>query len=215
MLREQKPPSGPRPEYSPSKAYGDSFILTSPSTDLYARQENSDSGTRLRAGSFREPTLHASSHNNHSLFSFGGYKGPDENTTVSYDFLPSPSFDDLQSSIASASNDLISRSSAVEGPGIGGKRLYRGHRGYNDGYTTEYSESRADRSSTSTGRLVILRRQSTSTRQSSTSSTASGVAGTMDPPYSTPCHANTASESISPLYLVFLLPMLRKLRGNL
>src|SRR5450756_785198 len=122
MLREQKPPSGPRPEYSPSKAYGDPFILTSPHTDFYARQENADPGARLRAGSFREPTLHASSSNNHSLFSFGGNKGADENSTGSYDFLPSPSFDDLQSSIATASNDFINRPSAVEERRIGGKR---------------------------------------------------------------------------------------------
>ena len=180
MLREQKPPSGPRPEYSPSKAYGDSFILNSPSTDFYARQENSDSGTRLRAGSFREPTLHASSHNNHSLFSFGGYRGPDENTTVSYEFLPSPSFDDLQSSIASASNDLISRSSAVEGPRIGGKRSIEAM----DTTMTDTRPSIASRGPTGPRPAragSILRRQS-STRQSSTSSTASGVAGTMDPP---------------------------------
>jgi dual specificity tyrosine-phosphorylation-regulated kinase 2/3/4 len=181
MLREQKLPSGPRPECSPSKAYGDPFILTPPRADSYARQENADPGARLRAGSFREPTLHASSRNNHSLFSFGGFKGADENSTGSYDFLPSPSFDDLQSSIATASNDFINRPSAVEERGIGGKRSIEAM----DTTMTDARASVASRAPTGprparTG--SILRRQSTSTRQSSISSTASGATGTMDPP---------------------------------
>lgn len=124
--------------------------------------------------------MHASSHNNHSLFSFGGYKGLDETTTVSYDFLPSPSFDDLQSSIASASNDLISRSSAVDGPGIGIKRSIEAR----DTTMTDTRPSIASRGPTGPRPAragSILRRQN-STRQSSTSSTASGATGTMDPP---------------------------------
>ena len=180
MLREQKPPSGPRPEYSPSKAYGDPFLenLTSPNADSYDRQENTDPGARLRAGSFREPTLHASSRNNHSLFSFGGYNGADENSTGSYDFLPSPSFDDLQSSIATASNDFISRPSAGEESMVRGKRSI-------ETMDTTMADTRASIASRGpagprparTG--SILRRGSTSTRQSSISSTASGA---MDPP---------------------------------
>lgn len=55
--------------------------------------------------------LSASASNNHSLFSFGsnGAQGHDDagdSTTTSFDFLPSVSFDDLQSSLESASTDF-------------------------------------------------------------------------------------------------------------
>lgn len=55
--------------------------------------------------------LSASSSNNHSLFSFGHDGGAahddvTDSTTTSFDFLPSVSFDDLQSSLESASNDF-------------------------------------------------------------------------------------------------------------
>ncbi|KAL2018861.1 hypothetical protein VTK56DRAFT_350 [Thermocarpiscus australiensis] len=54
--------------------------------------------------------LSASSSNNHSLFSFGGRNGVSDdvadNSTTSFDFLPSVSFDDLQSSLESASADF-------------------------------------------------------------------------------------------------------------
>ncbi|KAG4436762.1 hypothetical protein IFR05_007737 [Cadophora sp. M221] len=190
MLREKKGPSGPRPDYSPSKAYANLTVENPPlgPADFYssARQENYDPGARARAGSVREPTLHASTRNNHSLFSFGGHTGADENLGGSYEFLPSPSFDDLQSSIATASNDFnFERPNGIESSssGIGSKRP-------NDVMNTSMTEGRG---SGGTGRVPstgprparagsILRRQSTSTRQSSVSSTASGTTGSMDPP---------------------------------
>ncbi|KAL2130482.1 hypothetical protein VTI74DRAFT_6350 [Chaetomium olivicolor] len=49
--------------------------------------------------------LSASSSNNHSLFSFGGRNDVTDNTT-SFEFLPSVSFDDLQSSLELASTDF-------------------------------------------------------------------------------------------------------------
>lgn len=58
------------------------------------------------------PMLSASSSNNHSLFSFGRNGGGSEvaaggeTTGAAYDFLPSVSFDDLQSSLESASTDF-------------------------------------------------------------------------------------------------------------
>ena len=55
------------------------------------------------------PMLSASSSNNHSLFSFGGRNGLSEDVTdtaTSFEFLPSVSFDDLQSSLESASTDF-------------------------------------------------------------------------------------------------------------
>jgi dual specificity tyrosine-phosphorylation-regulated kinase 2/3/4 len=54
--------------------------------------------------------LSASSSNNHSLFSFGRHGGSgdagDDTTTASFDFLPSVSFDDLQSSLETASSEF-------------------------------------------------------------------------------------------------------------
>ncbi|KAG7288549.1 hypothetical protein NEMBOFW57_004902 [Staphylotrichum longicolle] len=53
--------------------------------------------------------LSASSSNNHSLFSFGGRNGLSDDVndnTTSFEFLPSVSFDDLQSSLESASTDF-------------------------------------------------------------------------------------------------------------
>ncbi|KAH6701429.1 hypothetical protein BKA61DRAFT_705326 [Leptodontidium sp. MPI-SDFR-AT-0119] len=190
MLREKKAPSGPRPDYSPSKAYANLIVENPPlgPADFYSsgRQENYDPGARARAGSVREPTLHASTRNNHSLFSFGGHTGADENLGGSYEFLPSPSFDDLQSSIATASNDFnFERPNGIasSSSGIGGKRP-------NEAMNTPMTEGRGNGG---TGRVPstgprparagsILRRQSTSTRQSSVSSTASGATGSMDPP---------------------------------
>ncbi|KAJ2989073.1 hypothetical protein NUW58_g3652 [Xylaria curta] len=53
--------------------------------------------------------LHASSSNDHSLFSFGRngvLNDVDDHPATSFDFLPSVSFDDLQSSLESASTDF-------------------------------------------------------------------------------------------------------------
>jgi dual specificity tyrosine-phosphorylation-regulated kinase 2/3/4 len=149
---------------------------------LNSRRENYDPGARARAGSLREPTLHASSRNNHSLFSFGGYNAADENTTGTYDFLPSPSFDDLQSSIATAPNDFnYDRASNTESNMSAEKRQIEAP----NSAATDARASVAGRGPTGprparTG--SILRRQSTSTRQSSISSTTSGASGAMDPP---------------------------------
>ncbi|KAJ5054243.1 uncharacterized protein L3040_000523 [Drepanopeziza brunnea f. sp. 'multigermtubi'] len=98
MLRDKKPPSGPRPDYRPFKA-----------------QENYD----LKA--VREPTLKSSSRNNLSRISFGGHA--DENLGGSYEFLPSPSFDDLHSSITSSSNEFdFERLSEIGSSVVGAKR---------------------------------------------------------------------------------------------
>ncbi|TVY65648.1 Dual specificity protein kinase pom1 [Lachnellula suecica] len=159
MIREQKPPSGPRPEFVQSKT-----------------QENYNSPTRPRVASGKEPTLSASTRNNHSLFSFGTNPPPDQNSTGTFEFLPSPSFDDLQSSIATASNEF--QFPLPAGHSIAGEKCP--------------VEAMEDRQGAGAGRGTagprttrtnsIMRRQSTSTRQSSVSSTASAVSGAMDPP---------------------------------
>ncbi|KAL2256033.1 hypothetical protein VTK26DRAFT_2291 [Humicola hyalothermophila] len=94
MNRDRQVPAGPRREHQ------------SPT-----RRTLNPSPTRI--GSIRPtadaPMLSASSSNNHSLFSFGGRNGPSDDatdSTTSFDFLPSVSFDDLQSSLESASADF-------------------------------------------------------------------------------------------------------------
>ncbi len=205
MIREQKAPTGPRPDFSPSRTYGTPIHQPemSADTDSLGRQENYDAGARRRL-SIREPTLHASTRNNHSLFSFGGYN-PDADTTGSLDFLPSPSFDDLQSSIASASNDFKFErpmgppdTTASRGQNITGKR------------PIEATENTTMEARTGTGARgptgpkparanSLLRRQSTSTRQSSMSSTTSGTSGAMDPPATPLANRNRRQSQYPPI----------------
>jgi dual specificity tyrosine-phosphorylation-regulated kinase 2/3/4 len=167
-------------------------------TNSHGRQENYEPIGRLRAGSEREPTLNASSRNNHSLFSFGGHLTADDTTTCSYDFLPSPSFDDFQNSILTATNDLKNQF-----PAPGGERGIIGQKRSVETIDASMNENRGPVA----GRALsgprpartgsILRRQSTSTRQSSISSTASGASGAMDPP-SAPLAVRTKRQSQYP-----------------
>jgi len=157
-------------------------------TDICRSQEN----TRVASG--REPTLIASTRNNHSLFSFGsGYK-PENNTTSSFDFLPSPSFDDLQSSINAATIEQKDQfpTLAEDNSSIGGKRPAQAME-TNEGRGTGARVASGPRPARAGS--LINRRQSTSTRQSSISSTTSGASGAMDPP---PLTARTRRQSQYP-----------------
>jgi dual specificity tyrosine-phosphorylation-regulated kinase 2/3/4 len=185
MIREQKAPSGPRPDFSPSRTYGGlptDRLSPMAHTDSLRRQENYDSTLRPRVTAGREPTLNASSRNNHSLFSFGGFGNTDENNTTSYEFLPSPSFDDLQSSINAASNDFSDEFPTTVGNNtvIGAKRPVEAMEAATEGRGSAGARVVSGPRPARTG--SILRRQSTSTRQSSISSTTSAASGGMDPP---------------------------------
>ncbi|CZT01380.1 related to putative dual specificity protein kinase pom1 [Rhynchosporium agropyri] len=202
MLREKKGPSGPRPDYSPSKVYAN--LNENPHlgpADFYSsdRQENYDPGARARIESGQQP-FNAPTRKNHSLFSFGG-KPSEENLGGSYEFLPSQSFDDLHSSIATASNDFFERPTGIENNStIGGKRS-------NEAMNTSMAEAKGNggtaRIPSAGPRPVrstsILRRQSTSTRQSSISSTASGATGNMDPPSAPLATRNRRQSQYPPL----------------
>ncbi|KAI9644072.1 serine/threonine protein kinase, CMGC, dual-specificity [Ciborinia camelliae] len=185
MIREQRAPSGPRPDLSPTR---------------HRISENyppgvGTGGSRLIAG--KEPTLHPPPRNHHTLFTFGGHN---EDNSGSYDFLPSPSFDDLQTSIsnelqlttqfpASGGGDTTSRekssmgeikTSINNGRGIGGPA--RGISGPRPARTSSFQ-----------------RRQSVSNRQGSISSTASSTAsGNMDPP-SAPLAVRTRRNQYPPI----------------
>ncbi|KAI9735442.1 MAG: hypothetical protein M1818_006448 [Claussenomyces sp. TS43310] len=138
--------------------------------------------SRTRGDSDKEEKLTASSRNNHSLFSFDvQIEHKDRHSpTGSFDFLPSVSFDDLHSSIATASNDFMQSECPTPrgqaGLGVGDTRYaaaVQGTEGRTIG-TGRPALSRPHRSGS------FLRRQSTSTRQSSMSSTASAASSTVD-----------------------------------
>ena len=152
-------------------------------TDCETRQESHELALRSRVTSKREPTLNASSRNNHSLFSFGaGFDNADEKDNPTYEFLPSPSFDDLQSSINAASKNVSLNPQAAGGTNtvVGAKRSVEAMEAPNEGRvvvgTRVVSGPRPARAGS------LLRRQSTSNRQSSLTSNGSAASGNMDPP---------------------------------
>lgn len=168
------------------------FILA----NCCCRQENYHPNTRQRVASGREPTLSASSSNNHSLFSFGSIGRTDQTATGPFDFLPSPSFDDLHSSISGeSSNDFTNSLSAVGGPNIGEKRTVAA---MTEGKGTGIGRGAARPQPARAGSL-LGRRQSTSTRQSSVSSTASGASGAMDPPSAPLAMRNRRQSAYPPI----------------
>lgn len=126
--------------------------------------------------------LSASSANNHSLFSFGLRNGASadvgDTTTGSFDFLPSVSFDDLQSSLESASTDFkLTQFPSPTGQGsilgeqvIADTMVERPNVTQNGGNTrVAIQQPPVTRSRTGS----ILRRPSTSSRQSNVSTTVS------------------------------------------
>lgn len=134
--------------------------------------------------------LSASSSNNHSLFSFGRNGEADQvaQSNQSYDFLPSVSFDDLQSSIESASTEF----KLTQFPSPTGEGSILEARGLVDNKMADKSSAVQNGGATRTGippaanrpgrSGSILRRPSTSSRQPSGSSTVSASSGPMDAP---------------------------------
>ena len=137
--------------------------------------------------------LSASSSNNHSLFSFGrdGDSSQLAESTASFDFLPSVSFDDLQSSIESASTEFkltqfpspTGEGSILTAHGMGDSNMHdKSHVTQNTG-SSRVANAAANRPGRSGS---ILRRPSTSNRQTNVSS---------NPPVSNPADTSTASIS--------------------
>ncbi|KAI1878651.1 hypothetical protein JX265_002828 [Neoarthrinium moseri] len=144
--------------------------------------------------------LSASSSNNHSLFSFGRNGGNGDltdSTTGSFDFLPSVSFDDLQSSLESASTEFkLTQFPSPTGQGsiLDDKPLVDRMAGQQPNVTHNGSTTRVaiqpnptPNTAAAGGRPTrsgsILRRPSTSNRQASLGSNASAPSSTiMDAP---------------------------------
>ncbi|KFX87868.1 hypothetical protein V490_07975 [Pseudogymnoascus sp. VKM F-3557] len=172
MIREQIAPSGPRPAGLPSQK---------------SSKENHDpvaSAPRQRLPIGREPPPVL---NKIPLPSFGGNNPEEQASGEPLDFLPSPSFDDLHQSISSASDDQrlepfpdASRESSLSGSMISerstGGVLTR------DAVEAKGLAGRGAPISRPVRSGSLLRRQSTSNRQSSVSSTSSNIPGSMDPP---------------------------------
>ncbi|KAL5584827.1 hypothetical protein FOVSG1_014216 [Fusarium oxysporum f. sp. vasinfectum] len=98
MSRDHKAPAGPRPaNFSPTRLGKTANAQPRPHIPSTNPGFASD-----------DPMLSATPSNNHSIFSFSrdGDSGQLNDSTASFDFLPSVSFDDLQSSIESASTDF-------------------------------------------------------------------------------------------------------------
>ncbi|KAK4164818.1 putative dual specificity protein kinase [Cladorrhinum sp. PSN259] len=186
MNRDHRAPAGPRRENQ------------SP-----VRRSLNSSPTKI--GSIRRPTvvdapmLSASASNNHSLFSFGVRNGTTgdlgDTSTTSFDFLPSVSFDDLQSSLETASTDF----KLTQFPSPTGQGTILGDRGL--AATTNGSNNMVERPDMARGAATahhaplqqpiitrsragsILRRPSLSNRQpSSTVSTVSSNAAVPNAP---------------------------------
>ncbi|KAH8880031.1 hypothetical protein GQ53DRAFT_18895 [Thozetella sp. PMI_491] len=182
MTGEYKVPAGRRPaNQSPTR-----------------RKENASPtkiGSIQRLPLANGPMLSASSSNNHSLFSFGGRNGVSaakdigDTTTASLDFLPSVSFDDLQSSLESASTEFkLTQFPSPTGQGsILGEHeqpeismVERSNVTQSGGTTRVAIQQPATRTSRAGS---ILRRPSTSsTRQGGISSAASNTPGVPNAP---------------------------------
>ena len=143
-----------------------------------------------RRPSLDAPMLSASSSNNHTLFSFGARGGASddvEDTSSSFDFLPSVSFDDLQSSLESASSDFkLTQFPSPTGQGsilsegdLVDNMVERPNVTRNGGTTRVAIQQPATRPSR-TG--SILRRPSISNRQITTSSTVPSGPATLNAP---------------------------------
>ncbi|KAJ9156498.1 CMGC/DYRK/DYRK2 protein kinase [Pleurostoma richardsiae] len=171
MIREHKVPAGPRPaNQSPTRRRASA----SPTKSIFPK------GSAVNG-----PMLSASSSNNHSLFSFGRNGAADDgaDTSASFDFLPSVSFDDLQSSLESASTEFkltqfpspTGHGSILESEGmVEKKNMAEQSNVTRTGGTTRVAiQPGPARSRTGS----ILRRPSVSNRQSSISSTASATSG--------------------------------------
>ncbi|KAH8911990.1 hypothetical protein BR93DRAFT_942210 [Coniochaeta sp. PMI_546] len=143
--------------------------------------------------------LSASSANNHSLFSFGRRNEPSEDvgdTTASFDFLPSVSFDDLQSSLETASTDF----KLAQFPSPTGHGSILGDQSHHDLVDTMVERPNVTHNGTTTRVAIqqppvtrsrtgsILRRPSTSSRQSTAAPPASGA----------PLNAPTAPAAMRP-----------------
>jgi dual specificity tyrosine-phosphorylation-regulated kinase 2/3/4 len=163
------------------------------STGLNRNRTSADltTASSSRISSANAPMLSASSSNNHSLFSFGRNAGGGVSTSVNevggtaatYDFLPSVSFDDLQSSLESASSDFkltqfpspTGQGSILESQGLADKMSEPPSNVTHSGGTTRVvippAAARTNRSGS------ILRRPSLSNRQSGNLPNANPDAG--------------------------------------
>lgn len=143
--------------------------------------------------------LSAPSTANHSHFTRNRNGEPGTNSSGSYDFLPSVSFDDLHASIESASTDFkLTQFPSPNGEGSilepqsmatrnKSEKTPSGHTATKASNASNTSVPSAATATTRTTRSgSILRRPSTSSRQPSTSSIASSWSATSDAPMAPP-----------------------------
>ncbi|KAL2758730.1 hypothetical protein ACRALDRAFT_1075194 [Sodiomyces alcalophilus JCM 7366] len=210
MVKEHRGPAGPRPaNLSPTRR------------DFTATTRNTTNASPVKGFSLDVPMLSASASNNQSLFSFNGRNGDSQPTTEptgSFDFLPSVSFDDLQTSLESASNEFklaqfpspTGRGSILDSQDRDGPAANMADKPNSDFRSGPGSTSTSSTNNTSTrpggpppvsrpGRSgSILRRPSTSSRQPSISSTVSGFSAAGDNTSAGPATTRTRRQSHYP-----------------
>lgn len=158
-----------------------------------------------RSSTVGAPMLSASSSNNHSLFSFGrNGPGPsaglapspdaiEQEPSTQYGFLPEVSFDDFQTSIESASDDLkltqfpspTGEGSILGSQGFGESKMVDRPNTLRNGPAArapvQHSQQQDQQSQTARSRTgPVFRRPSVSNRQASISSTTSTMSRTSD-----------------------------------
>ncbi|KAK7943756.1 uncharacterized protein PG986_012869 [Apiospora aurea] len=142
---------------------------------------NNATGTATTPSYSNGAMLSASASNNHTLFSFGHNSGAahddaGDSTATSFDFLPSVSFDDLQSSLESASTDF----KLTQFPSPNGKGSILDDKPAADNMAGQHTSTMPTASFDASG--SILRRPSLSSRQPSIGSNPPASADIADAP---------------------------------
>ncbi|UNI20774.1 Dual-specificity kinase [Purpureocillium takamizusanense] len=177
MTLKHQAHAGPRPADS-----------SSPTRSVPGSNQSFTKGIRLVSGNAPMLAASSSSQYNHSLSSVdrNGEIGQSAQSSGSYDFLPSVNFDDLQTSIESASTEF--KLTQFPSPTGEGSILDPNGKPFADkkqpAMPQAASQTRVANppSTTKPGRSgSILRRPSTSSRHTSTSTLLSSSSGTLDP----------------------------------
>ncbi|KAF7552206.1 hypothetical protein G7046_g7480 [Stylonectria norvegica] len=198
MSQEYRAPAGPRPVNLATRFQGNASDPRPPPNFTSTKDDLA----------FNASMLSASSSNSRSLFSFGrdGESGQLGESTASYDFLPSVSFDDLQSSIESASTEF--KLTQFPSPTGEGSILESHGMVNNNNNVPEKAQVSQNGASARVGIPAanrpgrsgsILRRPSTSNRQTSLSSVASTSSGAVDGPNASVAARNRRQSHYPPV----------------
>lgn len=177
MIRERKAPAGPRTDFSSSAYAG--LGIRDMRDGGHGENHASSLGARPRPSVQQQEDDVSASTLDHSLFAWEA-----GSSVASSDFLPSPSFDDMQSSIASGDDGVHAHRTVHPKPGstTDKPRVSMDSLSISTNGSTGSGGARGALGPRPARTGSLLRRQSTSARQNSLSSNASTRSGSMDPP---------------------------------